>query len=390
MIKRKRVAIFGSTGSIGKSALEVLKYFKDDFEIKALVTCRQSKKFLKQIKEYQPDYAVMADVKAADEIKNSIGKIKTEFNAGNKAVINLAKRKDIDIIIMAISGTSALLPLIEAIKSSKTIALANKESLVIAGKIVMNLAQKHEATIIPVDSEHSAIFQCLEGKKYKPAKIYLTGSGGPLMKTPKSKLRNITPKEALNHPKWSMGKKITIDSATLMNKGLEVIEAMHLFGISLGKIKVLIHPEAIIHSMVEFSDGSILAQMASPDMKLPIEYALSYPERFKTLVQRVNFIENNKMTFLEADISKFPCLKLAYQAARKGYTYPIVLNAANEVAVWAFLDKRIRFTDIPIVIEKALKKHKPLKKHNLEDVLLIDNQSRLDAQKIIERLNSRC
>ena len=390
MNKTKKVAIFGSTGSIGKSALDVLKRFKDDFEIKALVACKQSKKFLRQIKEYKPDYAVMADVKAADEIKNSIGKIKTEFSAGNKAVIDLAKRKDIDIIIMAISGASALLPLIEAIKSSKTIALANKESLVMAGKIVMNLAQKHKATIIPVDSEHSAIFQCLEGKKYKPARIYLTGSGGPLMKTPQSKLRNITPKEALNHPKWSMGKKITIDSATLMNKGLEVIEAMHLFSMPLDKIKVLIHPEAIIHSMVEFSDGSILAQLASPDMKLPIEYALSYPERLKAVAQRVDFIKSNKMTFLEADISKFPCLKLAYQAAKKGCTYPIVLNAANEVAVWAFLDKKIKFTDIPLVIKKTMKKHKPLKKYNLKDILSVDNQARLDAQKIIERLNSRC
>jgi len=390
MKKIKNVAIFGSTGSIGESALNVLKCFKDDFEIKALVACRQSKKFLAQIKEYKPDYAVMADLKAADTIKDNIAKLKTKFYAGDQAVINLAKRKDIDIIIMAISGASALLPLIEAIKFSKTIALANKESLVMAGEMVMDLAKKHKATIIPVDSEHSAIFQCLEGKEYKPTKIYLTGSGGSLRKIPKGKLRNITPYQALNHPKWSMGKKITIDSATLMNKGLEVIEAMHLFDMPLDRIEVLIHPEALIHSMVEFSDSSILAQMASPDMKLPIEYALSYPKRLRAVTKKVDFIKNNKMTFLKADTGKFPCLKLAYQAAKKGYTYPIVLNAANEVAVWAFLDKRIRVTDIPIIIEKAMKKHKPLKKYNLNDILSVDNQSRLEAEKIVERLSSTC
>jgi len=332
----------------------------------------------------------MADSKAADTIKDNIAKLKTKFYAGDQAVINLAKRKDIDIIIMAISGASALLPLIEAIKHSKTIALANKESLVMAGEMVMDLAKKHNATIIPVDSEHSAIFQCLEGKEYKPTKIYLTGSGGSLRKIPKSKLRNITPRQALNHPKWSMGKKITIDSATLMNKGLEVIEAMHLFNMPLDKIEVLIHPEALIHSMVEFSDSSILAQIASPDMKLPIEYALSYPKRLKAVTKKVDFMENNKMTFFKADTGKFPCLKLAYQAAKKGYTYPVVLNAANEVAVWAFLDKKIKFTDISKIIEKAMKKHKPLKKYNLNDILSVDNQSRLEAEKIVERLSSTC
>lgn len=386
----KKVAVFGSTGSIGKNALKVLAGFKDNFQIKALVACQQSEMFLKQIKEYKPDYAVMANEKAADKIKKRCHELNTKFYTGSKAVIDLAKRKDIDIVIMAISGASALLPLIEAIKSSKAIALANKESLVMAGKIVMELAKKYKAPIIPVDSEHSAIFQCLEGKNYKPAKIYLAGSGGSLMNTPKSKLKNITPEEALNHPKWSMGKKITIDSATLMNKGLEVIEAMHLFNMDLNKIEVLIHPEALIHSMVEFSDNSILAQLANPDMKLPIEYALSYPERLGPMSKRVNFIKDNKMTFFRADSSKFPCLKLAYQAARKGYTYPIVLNAANEVAVLAFLDKRIKFTDIAKVIEKTIKKHKPLKKYTLEDILSVDNQSRVEAEKIVERLNIRC
>jgi 1-deoxy-D-xylulose-5-phosphate reductoisomerase len=276
--------------------------------------------------------------------------------------------------------------LVEAIKASKKIALANKESLVMAGGLVMKLAKKHKATIIPVDSEHSAIFQCLEGKRYKPSKIYITGSGGPFLKMPAKRFKKITPQAALNHPKWSMGKKITIDSATLMNKGLEVIEAMHLFNLSLNKIEVLIHPEAIIHSMVEFTDSSILAQMATPDMKLPIEYALSYPQRLETVTKRINFLKQSKISFVKADFVKFPCLKLAYQAASRGDTYPIVLNAANEVAVWAFLDKKIDFIDIPKVIDKTMKKHKPLKKCTLNSILEIDNQSRHEAKKIIERL----
>jgi 1-deoxy-D-xylulose-5-phosphate reductoisomerase len=387
MKKKKRVAVFGSTGSIGKSALNVLEHLENEFEIKALAASTQASSFLKQISKHKPAYAAMADTASADKIKPMLSGLKTKFCVGAGAVEDLAKKKDIDIVIMAISGAAALLPLIEAIKTSKKIALANKEALVMAGKIVMGLAEKHGATIIPVDSEHSAIFQCLNQAASKPYKIYITGSGGPFVKTPKSRFCSISPKQALNHPKWSMGKKITVDSATLMNKGLEVIEAMHLFNMPLGKIEVIIHPEAIIHSMVEYSDGSVLAQMANPDMRLPIEYALSYPQRSKLISKRVNFNKCNKMTFLKADKGKFPCLKIAYEAAKKGYTYPVVLNAANEVAVWAFLNKRIKFTDIAKVIEKSIKQHKPLKKFTLKDIMFVDELSRKTTKEIIERLN---
>jgi 1-deoxy-D-xylulose-5-phosphate reductoisomerase len=387
MKKKKRVAIFGSTGSIGKSALNVLEHLDSEFEIKALAASTQSSAFLKQLNKYKPAYAAMADAASADKIKDNISRLKTKFYEGPEAVVNLAKKKDIDIVVMAISGSAALLPLIEAIKSSKKIALANKEALVMAGNIVMPLAKKYKATIIPVDSEHSAIFQCLNQQISRPHKIYITGSGGLFVRTPKNKLQSISPKQALNHPKWSMGKKITVDSATLMNKGLEVIEAMHLFNIPLDKIEVIVHPEAIIHSMVEYSDGSILAQMANPDMRLPIEYALSYPQRSKLIGKRISFNKSNKMTFLKADKKRFPCLEIAYEAARKGYTYPTVLNAANEVAVWAFLDKKIKFTDIPKVIEKSISQHKPLKNFTLKDIMSIDNISRKTTNEIIERLH---
>ncbi|NQU74069.1 MAG: 1-deoxy-D-xylulose-5-phosphate reductoisomerase [Candidatus Omnitrophica bacterium] len=380
----KRIAILGSTGSIGVSALDVISALRDEFKVIGLSTNSNVSALTEQIKRFRPKIAcVMSEDKAAC-LKNSIGKSRTKIVVGLDGLLEIVTHSDVDLVLVAIAGSISLLPLLEAIKAKKQIALASKEALVSGGEVVMKAAKRNNVKILPVDSEHSAIFQCLNGDhKRSLKKIYLTGSGGPLRRLSKKAFHALVPEEVINHPKWSMGKKISVDSATLMNKGLEVIEAMRLFSIDLDSIEVLIHPEAVVHSMVEFVDGSILAQMAVCDMRIPIQYALGYPERMPQKFNlRLDLKKINGFTFSRPDLKKFPCLKLAYHAARDAGTYPAVLNASNEEAVLSFLDGRIRFTKIPEVIEKVLSRHRSKDKPALKDILEADKWSREEAKAL--------
>jgi 1-deoxy-D-xylulose-5-phosphate reductoisomerase len=384
---RKNVIILGSTGSIGRNALDVLSKHQDKFKVIALAAGSDEKLLARQINKIIPDIAVIADKSKYKKLKNKVRNKKTKILSGSEAVIDIAGEEKADLVVVAISGADALKPLLAAIENKKDIALANKESLVMAGSIIMSKAKERKVKIIPVDSEHSAIFQCLHNKpKDELKKIYLTGSGGALDKVPKVKLSQVLPDEALSHPKWKMGQKITVDSATLMNKGLEVIEAMHLFEIAASNIEVLIHPEAIIHSMVEFIDGSILAQMAVTDMRIPIQYALSYPARFPSKHLRLDFSKIAHLTFKKPDFSKFPSLKLCFLAAEKGATFPAALGAADEVLVGAYLSGKIRLTDIPKIIKKVLLQHKPVKDPELTDILRVDAQVRQLTEELIEKI----
>jgi len=369
----KKIVLLGSTGSIGTNTLDVVSRFPGKFKIDALSVDSNIDLLLRQIKQFRPKAVAVRDIKKAAILKKTASSIikGLKIYEGDEGVEELAGRRDADIVVVTISGTAALSPILRAMGSKKRIALANKEALVSAGKIITDFAKKKKIEIIPVDSEHSAIFQCLDGKGSRSylSKIYLTGSGGPLRNVSKKDFNKLSTKDVLNHPKWKMGKKITVDSATLMNKGLEVIEAHWLFDVEVDKIEVLIHPEAIIHSMVEFSDGAILAQLANPDMRLPILYALSFPERYKTIFPKVAFSEIRKFSFYSPDTGKFPCLSLAYRVIRDGGSSPCVLNASNEEAVKAFLSGRIKFTKIPVIIEKVLSKHKNIKNPTLTDIL---------------------
>lgn len=374
---KKRVAILGSTGSIGTQALDILSRYPKQYEIKALAAYKSFDLLTKQIEEYSPDRVVLIDEEKANELRYRVDS-KTEIDSGMEALIELAASEDIDIVLIAIVGIAGLKPTIAALKAGKTVALANKEVLVAGGEIVMSLADKTGAKILPVDSEHSAIYQCLQGCKNinEVNKIYLTASGGPFRGYKRDELKRVAPEDALKHPNWSMGKKITIDSATLMNKGLEVIEAKWLFNLSVDQIDVVIHPQSIIHSMVEFIDGAILAQMGTPDMRIPILYAFTYPERYATNVKRLNLLEMGKLTFEEPDVENFPCLSLAYKAIRIGGTMPAVLNAANEIAVDMFLKGQISFLEIPLIIEKAMKSHQVIENPDIDDILRADSEVR--------------
>jgi len=366
----KTITILGSTGSIGRQTLEVAEHL--NIKIKALTANSSIDLLEEQIRKFKPELVAVFDEKAADELKmrfceqHDVPENDTlpRILGGMQGQIEAASTSNADVIVTAIAGQAGLEPTIAAIKTGKRIALANKEPLVCAGETVMQTAKEYGAEIIPVDSEHSAIFQCLESGTLHPVrrtvpltinKIILTASGGPFRGKTLKELDSITPEQALLHPNWSMGSKITIDSATLMNKGLELIEAMHLFNISPDKIEVLIHPESIIHSMIEFTDGSVLAQLSNPDMRQPIQYALTYPNRQPSLTKPLNLAEIGKLTFEKPDTNTFPCLRLAYEAAKKGQEHCAVLNDANEKAVERFLCGIIGFNDIPKEIEHALK-----------------------------------
>ena len=382
----KNIVILGSTGSVGKNTLDVIINYPDRFKVRAISAGSNVTLLSKQIEKVKPDIAVLADKTKFKRLKDRLRKTRTKILCGSDKLIDIVRDKSVDLVVVAISGSKALMPLLSAIDSGKDIALANKESLVMAGEIIMAKAKEKKVEIIPVDSEHSAIFQCLYGESKRALKkIYITGSGGSLDKIPKSRLDKVTPQKVLQHPKWNMGKKITVDSATLMNKGLEVIEAMHLFGVSVDNIEVLIHREAIIHSMVEFVDGSILAQLAVTDMRVPIHYALTYPERLPSKYKSLDFSKIVKLTFKRPDLDKFPSLKLAYEVARYGATYPCVLNAADEELVYAYLDRRINLTDIPKIIKKVLVTHKPVRNPNLSDILKVDKDTRELTQSLIEK-----
>ena len=372
----KKVLILGSTGSIGINTLNVLRNFPEKFKVAALTVNTRIDLLEPQIEEFHPDVVVVKDEKLASELKNRIGN-KCKVLAGNNGLIEIAAVLDYDIFVGAMVGFSGLAPTLEAIKRGKVIALANKETLVVAGELVTGLCKKHNAKLIPIDSEHSAIFQCLEGEKIDQVeKLILTASGGPFLEKNKEALANVTVKEALNHPKWKMGNKITIDSASMMNKGLEIIEARWLFNITKDKIDVVIHPQSVIHSLVQFVDGSIKAQLGLPDMKLPIQYALTYPERLQNNFDRISLPQIGSLTFLNPDFDKFECLKLAYDVLDSGGTAPCILNAANEVAVDKFLNGSIKFSRIPNLITKALEKIENHKEPDVETIFECDKQTR--------------
>lgn len=383
----KRIAILGSTGSIGRNTLEVIRRFRDKFSVAGLSTNSNTEVLYKQIQEFHPEFVCVKDEKAALKLKSKFNLSRTRLFSGEDSCVRMVREKRIDEVVIALTGSSALLPILAAIDSKKTIALANKEALVAAGPIIMRRAKKNNVKILPVDSEQSAIWQCLDGQdRNKLKNIYLTASGGPLAQKNKKDFKNVSIRQVLRHPRWKMGRKITVDSATLMNKGLEVLEAMYLFDVEPARIKILIHPEAIIHSMVEFIDGVILAQLSITDMRIPIQYALSSPERLPAGSSGVDFPRLGRFNFQSPDFRKFPCLRLAYQAAQEKGTMPAVLNAADEVCVDAFLKKKLRFIAIPMVIERVLEKHKNKLEPDLDDILEADNWGRREAGRLINNI----
>lgn len=386
----KRVTILGSTGSIGRSALDIVSRHMDLFKVSVLTARNNVDLLEKQIEAFSPDVVALADEKAARDLKKRLGKGHASslcILSGTKGVIEASAYDNSDFVLSAIVGSAGLAPTLSAIHAGKTIGLANKESLVMAGEMLMEASKKHRVRILPVDSEHSAIFQCIEGhKKSALRRIILTASGGPFADRSLPELHDITPEDALKHPRWKMGKKISIDSATLMNKGLEVIEAHYLFNLPPEKIDVLIHPQCIVHSMVEFLDRSYIAQLSIPDMKGPIAYALAYPKRLKNVIAGLELDTAESLTFRKPDLKCFPCLSYAYGALGAGGTMPSVLNAANEVAVNAFLKKMIRFPTIPQVIKKTMNQHSLISETGLDVIIKADTWARKKAREIIKSL----
>jgi len=369
----KRVAVLGSTGSIGRQTLEVISTLPHHFSVIGLAAGKNTSLLAEQISQFKPKFIYFQD-------KNPPTGAKCEF----LSLEEMASHPEVDIVVLATSGRWGLKSTLAAVKAGKRLALANKESLVMAGEIITKEAKLNKSQIIPVDSEHSAIFQCLEGEKQKAAKIILTASGGPFRGYSPTQLAKVTPEQALKHPSWQMGQKVTVDSATLMNKGLEVIEAGWLFDMPFDNIRVLVHPQSIIHSMVEFADGSVKAQMGMPDMRLPIQYALTYPERLEnTTLPRLDWDNIKELNFEPPDFDSFPCLKLAIEAGKKGGTYPAALCAADETAVELFLSKRIKFTDIPRLVGQALAEHKSTTQPTPEEILAIDSQTREKVKKMV-------
>lgn len=382
----KKISILGSTGSIGTQALDVVRKLPNEFKICALTANSNADLFAAQIEEFQPELAVLADEDAYKKLKAEKTFPNTKIEGGRKAIIDAAGYGDAEIVLTAISGFAGLEPTINAIGKGKNIALANKETLVTAGEIIINLAKDFNVKILPVDSEHGAIFQCLQGENPNNIeKLLLTASGGPFRGKNLDELQNVTVDEVLAHPTWNMGKKITVDSASLVNKGLEVIEAHWLYGVDYDKIQVVVHPQSIIHSMVEFRDGSIIAQLAEPDMRLPIQYALTFPNRLPSPIKNLNFWELKNLTFEEPDLKTFRGLKLAYDAGKIGGTMPCVFNAANEVAVNAFLRGEIKFTQIYDVIENAMESHAVLKNISFGVLKAEDFSVRILSEKFVEK-----
>ena len=369
----KNISILGSTGSIGVNALSVINNLDNKFNVKALSAYKNSSLLIEQAKIFNPEIVVIVDSSEVDFVKESLKKSGISVLCGREGLLELSARDDVDIMLNALVGSSGMEPTINAIRSSVNVALSNKESLVMAGDIIDYEKNKSGAEVFPVDSEHSAIWQCLVGEKIDDVdKIILTGSGGPFRTRDFKTFKNIKKEEALQHPNWSMGNKITIDSATMMNKGLEVIETKWLFGIDVNKIKIIIHPESIIHSMVEFKDKSVKAQLGVPDMKIPIQYALTYPDRYFGEWESLDLLKLGSINFESPDINKFPCIALAYEALKKEGTMPAVLNVANEQAVYRFLNKEIGFMDIPYIIEKACEKHDWVSNPSLDDLLYLE------------------
>ncbi|MEF8983947.1 MAG: 1-deoxy-D-xylulose-5-phosphate reductoisomerase [Bacteroidales bacterium] len=386
MREKKRIAILGSTGSIGTQALEVINQYPQHFDVKVLSAKSNAELLAKQARQYVPASVVVGDETKYEQLRNDLANTHVNIYSGVNALAEIVKSKDIDLVLISLVGYAGLLPTINAIKSGKEIALANKETLVVAGDLVRSLAGKYQVPIYPVDSEHSAIYQCLVGEENNNVeKIYLTASGGPFRDFSREQMKHVSKEDALKHPNWSMGDKITIDSASLMNKGLEAIEAHWLFGLEPEQIDVVIHPQSIIHSVVQFEDGSMKAQMGLPDMKLPILYALTAPDRLKSDFKRFNFEDFSRLTFEKPDSERFPSLFLAYESMKAGGNMPCILNAANEIAVEAFLENKIGFLQMSTIVEQTMNKISYIRNPVLEDYIQTDEETRVLARSLISK-----
>jgi len=376
----KRVIVLGSTGSIGRSALDVIRRMPGRLKVVGLSAHSRWEVLARQIQEFQPEAAAVADATAADRLRSSLGDGPTRLLDGPDASTEMAGSVDADIILTAIVGSAGLSSTIEAAKSGGILAVANKEPLVMAGDVIVRLANERGTTVVPVDSEHSAIFQALRaGKRDEVRKVVITASGGAFLDVPIEDLGSVTPDQAMKHPTWNMGKKVTIDSATLMNKALEIIEAKWLFGLSPDQVEVVIHPQSIVHSMVEFCDGSVVGQLGIPDMRMPIQFALTYPDRSDTPVPSLDLVKVATLSFYEPDLARFPALRLGFEAARVGGTMGAVLNAANEVAVESFVCRRTGFADIIEIVETVMERHSNVAEATLDDILEADRWAREEA-----------
>ena len=379
----KKISLLGSTGSIGVNTLDVVERNPESFQILAMSAGSNVDLFAEQIRKFKPKVAALFDAQKIFTLKERVADLDVEILSGEEGIFEVATISEVDVVVSGVVGKAGLLPAIEALKAGKNLALANKETLVIAGELVLKEAQKTGSTIIPIDSEHSAIFQALNGeKKERIKKIILTASGGPFRTFSLNEMENIKVKDALNHPNWEMGKKITIDSSTMMNKGLEYIEAKWLFGVET-PVEIIVHAQSIIHSMIEFVDTSIIAQLGIPDMRVPIAYALTYPDRFECNLPSLDLAKMENLTFEAPDFNRFPCLQLAVDAMEMGQTMPAVLNAANEIAVQAFLDELIPYKDIAELIRMVMHNHIPAKLNELQDVLDADQWAREETKKLI-------
>ena len=378
------IVLFGSTGSVGVNTLRVVEAFPDRFQVAGLTAWKNHRVLERQIRTFHPRMVSVADEQVAEQLRRRCGDLKVTIGCGIKGMVAVAEMPEAQVAVSAIVGAAGLIPTLAAIQSGKQIALANKETLVMAGELVMRAAKARGVAIIPVDSEHSAIFQLLHGQRREDLRrLLLTASGGPLLRLPLARLGRVTPQQALRHPNGKMGPKITIDSATLMNKGLEVIEARWLFDMEPERVDVIIHPQSIVHSFVEYQDGAMLAQLGMPDMRGPIAYALSYPERLALPIPSLDLARAGSLTFERPNRKQFPCLGYAYDALREGGTMPAVLNAANEEAVWAFLDRRIPFPEIPRVIRAAMKAHDVKLVYELAAVVAADRWAREKARQVM-------
>ena len=382
-MKKRQLAILGSTGSIGTQALEVVSEHSDLFEVYALTANNQVDLLINQARKYMPEVVVIANERKYPELKEALEDLPIKVWAGADAIAQMVQSEPIDMVLTAMVGYSGLRPTISAIKAGKAIALANKETLVVAGELIMKLAAEHKVPILPVDSEHSAIFQCLTGAYDNPIeKILLTASGGPFRQKTLEELATVTKAQALRHPNWTMGAKITIDSASMMNKGFEMIEAKWLFDVTPDQVQVVVHPQSVIHSMVQFEDGAVIAQLGIPDMKLPIAYAVSFPTRMRSMAPRLDFNQYSTLTFEEPDMERFRNLAFAFEAARQGGNIPCILNAANEVVVAAFLQDRIGFLQMSDVIEQTMRKASFIVNPSYEDYVATDTEARRLAAEL--------
>ncbi|MBT8519727.1 1-deoxy-D-xylulose-5-phosphate reductoisomerase [Polynucleobacter paneuropaeus] len=397
MTSKKRIAILGSTGSIGTNTLDVIRAHPERFEVVALTAAKQVERLAEQCVEFKPRVAVVSDAGSAKKLCELLlaKQVSTQVLYGPDALITAVLESDCDTVMAAIVGAAGLLPTLAAAKAGKRILLANKEALVMSGNLFMDAVRQGGGELLPIDSEHNAIFQCLPvhyskspSQHHGVEELWLTASGGPFRNTPIAELSKVTPEQACAHPNWVMGRKISVDSATMMNKGLEVIEAYWLFGLPIEKIQVLIHPQSVVHSMVRYCDGSVIAQMGQPDMRTPIAYGLAWPDRITAGVQSLSLTQQAALNFMEPDLQHFPCLSLAFQAGKQGGTAPVILNAANEIAVAAFLDNALRYLQIPEVVEQVLNMIPPSTPSSLEDILEVDAKSRVLATDVIQRLHS--